>query len=423
MFKKSVTLKNSTFTLGTLFLLSFITACNGNLKKPPDPREKVIKEVREAIITTMQADKTPGMAVALINKNKKVFSEGFGVSNVVSQQAVTADTSFWLGSVSKTAIAIAIMHAQENGLLSLDDNVNQLLSNQGKLTLKTPFVEPILLKHLANHTSSIVDSDAYDCAYYIGDENGQHTNFANKHRGNNDCDESVPVSLAGFLSAYLTESGRYYSVDDNFQKIKPGTNFDYSNVGAALAGFALEAATGTSLADYAKTHIFDPLKMDNTSWKLNDLNQSNIASPYKWDNDKQVMIELPIYSLSTWPDGGLRSSANDLAQYLLMVSNDGKIDNTRILLSKSIQAMLPGDLPASSDEVMGVFWTKTRLSNGRVLIGHNGSDPGAYTYIYYDPAKSVGIVLVANGDDDIDADLEDRHYALMDKLLDLAKSL
>jgi len=423
MFNNNVISKNNVLTICTLSLALFITACNDDSKTSSDSREKVIKEIRTSIMSTMQADKTPGMAVALINKNKKVFSEGFGVSNIESQQAVTADTSFWLGSVSKTAIAVSIMHAQEQGLLSLNDNVSELLSNQSDVTLNTPFAEPILLKHLMNHTSSIIDSDAYNCAYYVGEEDGEHANLSNQLLGNNLCDETVPVSLAGFLNAYLSEEGSYYSAGDNFQSAKPGTSFEYSNIGAALAGYTLEVATGVSLADYAKTNIFNPLKMDNTSWRLDDLDQNNIASRYSWDEDDQVMVELPLYSLSTWPDGGLRSSVNDLATYLSMVSNGGKTGNTRILLSESIDSMIPVD-PTNSDQTYGAFWTKVKMPNGRILIGHDGSDPGAYTYIFYDPAKSVGIVLVANGDDEIDEDgWFTRHQVLINTLLDHAQSL
>jgi len=423
MFNNNVISKNNVLTICTLSLALFITACNGDSNTPSDSRKKVITEIRKSIMSTMQADKTPGMAVALINKNKKVFSEGFGVSNIKSQQAVTADTSFWLGSVSKTAIAVSIMHAQEQGLLSLNDNVSELLSNQSDVTLNTPFAEPILLKHLMNHTSSIIDSDAYNCAYYVGEEDGEHANLSNQLLGNNLCDETVPVSLAGFLNAYLSEEGSYYSAGDNFQSAKPGTSFEYSNIGAALAGYTLEVATGVSLADYAKTNIFNPLKMDNTSWRLDDLDQNNIASRYSWDEDDQVMVELPLYSLSTWPDGGLRSSVNDLATYLSMVSNGGKTGNTRILLSESIDSMIPVD-PTDSEHTYGAFWTKVKMPNGRILIGHDGSDPGAYTYIFYDPAKSVGIVLVANGDDEIDEDgWLTRHLELINSLLNHAQSL
>lgn len=399
----------------------FLTSCNAsnNNKK----KKKIVKKIRDVVTTTMKADKSPGMAVALIYKNKRVFSEGFGVTNIQTQQSVTADTSFWLGSVSKTAIAISLMHAQERGLLSLDDSVNQILKRQNDVSLSTPFAEPILLKHLANHTSSIIDSDAYECSYFVGDVNGQHYNMQNKFDDDSPCDDAAPVSLKGFLNTYLSDEGTYYSTQENFSTAKPGTEFEYSNIGAALAGYTVGVATGTSLADYAKTHIFDALKMKNTSWRLNDLDVNNIATPYTWDEDDKKLNALPLYSLSTWPDGGLRSSANDLATYLLMMLNKGEINNTRILSEDSVARMIPSNPKTQKVLTAGVFWLKLMIKNDRVLTGHGGSDPGAYTYIYYDPKQQTGIVMVANGDDGIDKDFSKRQYDTINTLLDHAKSL
>ncbi len=404
----------------------FITACQSS----SNTREKTIKDIRQSVKTTLKNDRAPGMAVALVNKDKIVFSEGFGVTTIGTQQMVSADTSFWLASISKTAIAVSIMHAREKGLLSLDADVYDLLERQTGVSLSKPFKEPILLKHLVSHTSSIIDNeDIYRCSFYVGEENGQHYNLANQLLGTKSCDETLPVTLIGYLTAYLSEGQPYYSEQDNFLQKKPGTDFKYSNIAAALAGYTLEAATGVSLAEYAKTHIFDPLKMSNTSWQLRDLNQDNIAIPHRWDEDTQLMTPLPLYSLSTWPDGGLRSSANDLAKYLLMVMNKGEIDNTRILKINSVRDMLPETADLAIDEFsIGVFWAKIHLGkNGRTVIGHGGSDPGAYTYMQYDPKKQVGVVLLANGDDDMDGIDKDewriRHNTLIDKLLEYAEDL
>ncbi|HFC91730.1 MAG TPA: class A beta-lactamase-related serine hydrolase [Leucothrix mucor] len=404
----------------------FITACQSS----SNTREKTIKDIRQSVKTTLKNDRAPGMAVALVNKDKIVFSEGFGVTTIGTQQMVSADTSFWLASISKTAIAVSIMHAREKGLLSLDADVYDLLERQTGVSLSKPFKEPILLKHLVSHTSSIIDNeDIYRCSFYVGEENGQHYNLANQLLGTKSCDETLPVTLIGYLTAYLSEGQPYYSEQDNFLQKKPGTDFKYSNIAAALAGYTLEAATGVSLAEYAKTHIFDPLKMSNTSWQLRDLNQDNIAIPHRWDEDTQLMTPLPLYSLSTWPDGGLRSSANDLAKYLLMVMNKGEIDNTRILKIDSVRDMLPETADLAIDEFsIGVFWAKIHLGkNGRTVIGHDGSDPGAYTYMQYDPKKQVGVVLLANGDDDMDGIDKDewriRHNTLIDKLLEYAEDL
>ncbi len=428
MLSNKFTHKNIVASIIFFVTILLVTACQSHSNSAS--HEKTKKKIRETVTATLKKDLSPGMAVALVNKEKIVFSQGFGVTNFDTQRAVTADTSFWLASISKTAIAVSIMHAREKGLLDLDVDVYDLLENQAGISLSKPFEEPILLKHLVSHTSSIVDNyDYYFCAFYVGDENGQHYSLQNKF-DTNTCDETLPVTLVGYLKAYLSEGQPYYSEQGNFSQTKPGTHYEYSNVGAALAGYTVKVSTGLSLADYAKTHIFDPLKMNNTSWRLNDLDQANIATPYVWDDDTNKLIPLPLYSSSTWPDGGLRSSANDLAKYLLMVMNNGEIDNIRILSTDSVQKMLP---TADKGFGVGVFWQKVKIKaakNERILIGHDGGEFGAYTYMQYDPEKQVGVVLLANGDDEIYGDSASaqltwsvRHYNLIDKLLDYAKDL
>lgn len=423
--------------LCALAITTTLAACGGSsgskLKETVEEnyREYEIEEVRSAISKIMRADKEPGMSVALIANNKIVFSEGFGVSNIESGKKVTADTSFWLGSVSKSVVGVALMQAQEQGVLSLEDHVLTLLANDNDVTLSLPHTYPLLLNHLVTHTGGITDADSYECAYFVGDEFGERYSLANA-LAEGDCDESAPVDLAGYLNAYLSDTGVFYSAENNFLEVEPGTVFEYSNTGAALAAYTIESQTGTSLADYAQTQIFQPLAMDNTSWKLNDLNRDNIATPYVWNGE--AMTPLPIYSLATWPDGGLRSSANDLAKYLLTVANkgelpanaamDGSMPNTvRILEEESVDTLLAPQISSGEGFDIGVFWVTLQLPTRRFLVGHDGSDPGAYSYMFFDPENNVGIVMIGNGDDEYSEDFNERHYALIDQLLDHAETL
>lgn len=416
-----------------LALVMSLVACgnDSNAKIQGSERSNEIDEVRSAITGIMLADQAPGMSVALIADNKVVFSEGFGVSNLESGIPATADTSFWLGSTSKSVTGVALMRAQEQGILSLGDSVQSLLANDTLVGLTLPHSTPILLEHLVTHTSGIVDGNTYDCAYFVGDEFGEHFSLANALVGG-DCDETAPADLGGFLNAHLSETGVYYSAADNFLDAEPGTTFEYSNIGTALAGYTIEALTGTSLADYAQTHIFEPLGMGNTSWKLSALNSANIATPHFW-NGAEMMV-LPLYSLSTWPDGGLRSSANDLAKYLMTVANDGELpaitqddgsveQAVRILESDSVSTLLEPQVDDGTGLSFGVFWITLVLPNGRVLVGHEGADPGAYSYMFFDPEISVGVVMLGNGDDNITEDFSERHYMLIEKLMDHAKTL
>jgi CubicO group peptidase (beta-lactamase class C family) len=110
--------------------------------------------------------------------------------------------------------------------------------------------------------------------------------------------------------------------------------------------------------------------------------------------------------------------------------NKGEIDNTRILSTDSVRDMLPAETTdlAIGGFGIGVFWLKIKLGiKGRAVIGHGGSDPGAYTFMQYDPEKLVGVVLLSNGDDDIDGTDKDewrtRHSTLINKLLEYAEDL
>ncbi len=339
----------------------------------------------------------PGFAVAVVvnPKNPKIWTKGFGVMNIENQAPVTGNTSFWIASVSKAIMGTAIMAAQERGFLSLDDDVKTLLSANGKFTVDNPHSHAITFRHLASHTSGIVDGEAFDCTFYVNDGDGGHTPLINLLDDDSPCPKDSPADLAGFLEAYLNANGKFYSRENNFSGAAPGKKFEYSNIGAALAGYSFEWATGQNLADFAMLEIFMPLKMKNTSWRYSDLDPNNVATPHLVFDGK--LIALPNYEIATWPDGGVRSSASDLARFLATIMNEGKSAETgaRILKNKSIKQMLTPIADASPIvNGVGVFWLVDRN------IGHGGSDPGATSGMYFFPEQNIGVVIVANGEDD-----------------------
>jgi len=240
----------------------------------------------------------------------------------------------------------------------------------------------------------------------VGSEDGERRSLLSDYRdlfdpegtlANLVCDDSSPADLGGYLKSYLSEGGVYYTADNFGGESEPGAAPVYSNVGAALAGYAFELATGRSVAAYAAEQFFRPLRMRNTSWRLSDLPPSHVATPYAWDAHGDRHVPLPFYSLSTWPDGGVRSSANDLGRFLAMVIHGGELNGTRVLKRTSVRRML-SPLVGNRDDGTGVFWGLGRLASGVRLIGHSGGDPGATTHMYFDPAARVGFVLLINSD-------------------------
>ena len=278
-----------------------------------------------------------------------------------------------------------------------------MLDASGSFALASPRAEDITIEHLVTHRSSILDSEAYACAYFLGDEAGEHASLANELLGEGLCDETTPADLGGFLESYLDTGGVYFGVE-NFAPEPPGTRFEYSNVGAGLAGFAIELATGTSLADFAHERFFAPLGLAHTSFRLSELDTTTVAVPHVRDPETGASMPLPLYSLSTWPDGGLRSSANDLGRLVAAVMNGGELAGERVLEESSVNAALDPLASLEDESGIGVFWmvgeTDTLAEDGRPrnAVFHDGGDPGAFSYVVFDRDAGVGLVILANGD-------------------------
>lgn len=391
---------------GVLIALSFSTAgCGDDAPETPDEPGAATQAdgVRAAAASLLSAAEFPGLSLALFDRTGVTFSHALGTADEAAEVPVSADTSFWLASVTKPITGLALLRAREDGALTLDTNVSELLASKHGFRIDYEYAPDITLYHLVTHRSSIRDSENYACSYFVGDETGEHVSLANELYGDTICDAASPADLGGFLASYLSEGGTYYG-PDNFAPEPPGTGFEYSNVGAGLAGYSLELATGVSLADYASAHFFAPLGLEHTSFRLADLPEGSVASPRLRDPESGATQYLPLYGISTWPDGGLRSSANDFGKLMAALLNGGALDGTRILDEASVRDAFTPLETVEDDVQIGVFWvlqTNTELTNDGSplrIAGHNGGDPGAFSLVVLELDTGAGVVLLANGD-------------------------
>lgn len=389
------------FGVGILALILF-TACgaDGGGAHTPLPDDGAVMEAAQALL---EHERFPGMALATLTRDGVSWTSNLGDADPEHDVPVTADTSFWLASVTKPVTGLAILAAREDGALDLETPITTLLEANGSFTLASPSADDITIEHLVTHRSSIVDAEAYSCAYFLGDEAGEHTSLANELLGEPVCDETSPADLGGFLESYLDSDGTYYGAG-NFAPEPPGTRFEYSNVGAALAGHAVELATGTSLAEFARERLFAPLELAHTSFRLSELDASTVAVPHARDPETGESTPLPLYSLSTWPDGGLRSSANDLGKLVASVMNGGELGGVRVLEESSVNTALDPLAQSEDGSGIGVFWvvfeTDKLAADGkpRNAVFHDGGDPGAFSYVVFDRDAGVGLLILANGD-------------------------
>lgn len=327
----------------------------------------------DEIAAHMQEASIVGMAAAILIDGKPVWSKGYGYADKQRRTPFTPDTVLNLGSISKTVTGVAMLRAVEEGKLSLDADINTWLP----FKVINPYRPDakITLRHLATHASGITDRwVVYDATYHYGDDK--------------------PESLDAFLRAYFVPGGKYYA-RENFLDFAPGAHSEYSNIGAALAGYIVERVVGESLPDYAKAHIFEPLHMDATVWRLADVDRSRHATLYAQQNG--FTFPIPLYEGTTYPDGGVRSSVADLSKFFGALLRDGapilKTASVREMQRLQFDATNKPDNLDLTERNFGLFW-KTAFNTTRV--GHGGSDPGIRTEMYAGPDRHIGVIVLYN---------------------------
>ena len=124
--------------------------------------------------------------------------------------------------------------------------------------------------------------------------------------------------------------------------------------------------------------------------------RAEIAIPHEWKKGKQQ--PLGHHGYLDFPAGTLRTSAPQLARFLLCVMGSGEYQGKRILEAKTVREMLRVQYP-ELEETQGLVWFRESQEDEEgTLIGHDGSDPGVLTMMYYDPDKKVGFILLMNGE-------------------------
>ncbi|HEX4973967.1 MAG TPA: serine hydrolase domain-containing protein [Steroidobacteraceae bacterium] len=318
-----------------------------------------------------------GVGAAIILDKRVVWAKGYGFADKQSAVRFTPDTVMNIGSISKTFTGVALMQAVEDGKLSLDADINTYLPFK---VINPWFPDArITLRHLATHTSGITDrSEVYERLYHWGGD--------------------APEALGDFLAGYFSQGGNDYS-KENFVAFKPGTHREYSNIGAGLAGYIIERAVGEKLNVYTKRRVFMPLQMTHTGWLLSEVPRGSHSTLYIAQDGFNIPI--PQYGLTTYPDGGVRTSVADLSRFFIALLSEGHYEGARILKSASAAEMLRFQYTAANkpdnvelrEKNSGLFWS-TKLDVTR--IGHGGSDPGVMTEMLSNLDKDVAIVLFSN---------------------------
>jgi CubicO group peptidase (beta-lactamase class C family) len=329
----------------------------------------------------------PGFAISIVTPDSVLFSKSYGYANKEKKIPYTLETIQPIGSVSKTFIALALMKSIELGYFTLETNINDILPF--KVTNPNFPDAVIRVKHLATHTSSLLDNETtyYNQAYQLGTK--------------------PTVELGVFLKDYYSKGGKFYSTA-NFNNKNIGTSYAYSNIASALMAYIIETKSKMAFAEFTSKYIFKPLKMDNTDWYYNENFKNKYATLYQVNNSESALEEkivnadksLKPYACITYPDGSLKTSSNDLAIFLKAMMKGYFTNDTLIIGKQSYQTLFAKifsekTMPENMDlkePNRAIFWAYSKKGD----IRHTGSDPGVFTFISFNPNTKIGRVMTLN---------------------------
>lgn len=332
-----------------------------------DPEINNVSDFEEYISDEMNLQKIPATSVLIFKNDNILYEKYFGQSNIEEEIALESNHVFLLASISKTITATALLKLYDQGYFQLDDKINDFLPFQVNIPNTST---DITFRMLLTHTSAIADGSALDDQYYYGKDS--------------------PIALNTFLQNYLVPGGQYYDTKENFSDFEPGTNYEYSNTGAALIAVLVEEISDIDFNTYCKQNIFAPLGMTNTFWRLDEISQP-IVQPYKRSFGRYKAIEH--YTFTDYPNGGLRSNTQDMFRFLSAFVQNGTFNNYQLLKSETVNSIITPQIPSIDNEVgLHMFL----LDSDNNLWGHDGGEQGVVTIMAFNPNTQIGALIFAN---------------------------
>lgn len=313
----------------------------------------------------MRRLRIPGAFLAIVEGDALVHTHGFGRARP-GGAAPTPQTPFFIGSLTKSITATAVMQLVEAGRIDLDAPVQRYLPWFQVADAEAS--AQITVRHLLNQTSGLPES-AGDAPLADADDRP-------------DAAERQARALA---TLRLTR--------------RPGAACEYCNMNYNLLGLIVEATTGQSYAAYIHEHILAPLDMRRTYTSRATARANGLAMGHRfWFGVPIPAPNLPVPHGSL-ASGQLMSSAEDLAHYLIAHMNGGRYGDVQLVSSAGINELHRG---AAAYSKMGVSagtyamgWFDGQIGRTRV-VWHSGTNPDFGAYMALLPERKQGVVLLFN---------------------------
>jgi CubicO group peptidase (beta-lactamase class C family) len=309
----------------------------------------------------MAENHIPGVTFVMVKGGEIFLMKGYGFANLENQIPVDPQRHiFRVASISKLFVATAIMQLFEQGQIGLNDDVNKYLkafqipdNGLGPLTF------PNLLTHSSGFEGTVESYTAQPSAY-------------------------VP------LETYISQRRPHrYAL--------PGQTIQYSNLSYDLMGYLVQEITGQPFGLYVDQNIFKPLGMNRSSFEqvLPPQLTGDVAQQYEYANGD--ITPLARIYIGETPAGGLYTTAQDMAAFMIAHLQDGQYRDTQILKAATAQLMHEqhfSNYPRLDGFAYG-FYVHTQ--NGQRLLLHGGDVQTVAAQLALLPEQQIGLFFTNNG--------------------------
>ena len=317
---------------------------------------EAIPYIREAIEREVRQKQLPSFSISLVDNQRIVWSEAFGLEDPEQQKRATPGTVYRVGSISKLFTDIAVMQLVEQGKLSLNDDIRKALP---EFAPRNPFEKPLTLRQLMSHRSGLIR----ECPvgnYFDPDE------------------PSIEDTVL--------------SLNDSTIVYEPGTRTKYSNSAITVAGLAVERASGLPFAEYVRRNLLQPMRMARSDFERTPAVRANLAKAQMWTVEGR-RFAAPVFDFGILPAGNLYSTPEDLGRFLSVLFRGGELENGRLLKPETLELMM-------QPQQKGRFGIGFALSDfdGHQAFGHGGAVYGFSTQVKGLLDEKIGVAAVASLD-------------------------
>jgi CubicO group peptidase (beta-lactamase class C family) len=313
----------------------------------------------------------PGMTIGIIMGGELIFSKGYGVKRVGDPQAPESSTNYQIASNSKAFTAAVFAMLVQEGLLSWDDKVKDHLP---WFAVYDPWVtNQVTIRDLLSHRVGY-GTFSGDVIWY-----------------NSNLDPEQIIRRIRHLSAAFEFRNGY----------------GYSNLMYITAGEVIRAVTGKSWEQNVRERILEPLGMNRTIVRIQDLDATgNFASPHARINGKNTVIDWVDWE-NVAATGGLISNVEDVSKWMIFNMNHGIWNGDTLLRASSVNLMWTPhnsfvvDHSRSNNfnrhfSAYGLGWGLSDY-HGRLSVGHTGGYDGMISEVRMLPKEKIGVVVLTNG--------------------------